>query len=339
MTLKPLDPDQAEKLRDSIEAGLADASSAGMREYLGEARDRTLAAVRAGGATLVAAGSGETPTLGELAGMWAAHVDERIMPEVTAAFMRAYRRWSTQAVDMDSPELSGARDYLARVRDRLVRGTYFGVSVYEQSFDLIRGAIAESYAEGWSRGQLAQRIANELAWETNGPYWRSQLDDYNRQIDNILDPLGPPGSAVREAARASDPRVLQLQELRSRVVRKLDDEYSVWKDRANLIARTESTGVANYGGMSALTAEGVATKVWCATGDRRTRLSHRAASGQEASLASPFVVGQALLQFPGDPNGPVGEIANCRCTMVGGDYLSPSDRDFLKQVSEGENTP
>jgi hypothetical protein len=29
-------------------------------------------------------------------------------------------------------------------------------------------------------------------------------------------------------------------------------------------------------------------------------------------------VGTALLQFPGDPSGPVDEIAACRCTIVGG---------------------
>jgi 2'-5' RNA ligase len=33
-------------------------------------------------------------------------------------------------------------------------------------------------------------------------------------------------------------------------------------------------------------------------------------------VTEPFQVGDAMLMFPGDPTGPVGELANCRCTLV-----------------------
>jgi hypothetical protein len=37
--------------------------------------------------------------------------------------------------------------------------------------------------------------------------------------------------------------------------------------------------------------------------------------GQTVALDATFDVGEAQLQFPGDPDGPPEEVCNCRCTM------------------------
>jgi hypothetical protein len=37
--------------------------------------------------------------------------------------------------------------------------------------------------------------------------------------------------------------------------------------------------------------------------------------GQTRPLDAPFDVGGLPLQHPGDPNGPVGEVARCRCAI------------------------
>lgn len=87
--------------------------------------------------------------------------------------------------------------------------------------------------------------------------------------------------------------------------------------RARTIARTEVIGASNAGQLTQMQASGlVAAKTWLATADSRTRLSHRAASGQTVPLDGQFTVGGARLAHPGDPTGPADEVVNCRCTLL-----------------------
>lgn len=89
--------------------------------------------------------------------------------------------------------------------------------------------------------------------------------------------------------------------------------------RAQRIARTEVIGASNAGAYMQVTAMGEdapETKVWLATGDRRTRPTHRAANGQKRPLTDDFDVGAASMKFPGDPRGPADEVVNCRCTVT-----------------------
>jgi hypothetical protein len=57
-------------------------------------------------------------------------------------------------------------------------------------------------------------------------------------------------------------------------------------------------------------------KVWIATGDGRTRISHLTAHGQEQPISKPFEVGGETLRFPGDPLGSGSEVINCRCRTI-----------------------
>lgn len=326
MTLHKVGPDAARATRDEVQRRIERALSSALRDYLGAIEQSTLSGVMAATpyasvtAAAVPAG-GEVPSLGTMAGRWAAGVDAEVVSAVAAAFDHVWSRYTTAGVIVDSPAERAMRAYIAAVRDRLVQGTHFGVPVYEESFDAVRRALAASQAEGWSRPQLAQRIAAELAWETDGDYWRGVQREADEAIDAILDPLGEPGTPAREYARHNDPRVLSLRETRNAAIRHLDAERSVWQTRASLIARTESTGVANYGAQQAFIAEGAERKMWLAASGGRTRPTHAAASDQVVRLDSPFIVGGAAMQFPGDPNGPVEEVANCRCTMVNPDNL------------------
>jgi Phage Mu protein F like protein len=56
-------------------------------------------------------------------------------------------------------------------------------------------------------------------------------------------------------------------------------------------------------------------KIWHVVGDSRTRESHFAADGQIAFADEAFVVGDALLDEPRDPDGPPDETYNCRCRV------------------------
>jgi hypothetical protein len=321
--LKRVTPDQAHALREGIEADLEDVTGQQMRGWLADVRKAAVRAARSSSPNVLLAAAGdEMPGMGTVAGWWAQRVDDTLVMAVHSALDRAFSRWTDQRIEA-SPAETATNTYLASVRDRLVLGTHFGVPVYEDSFERIRLALASSAANGWTRPQLAQRIAAELSWETDGPYWRSQLAAVDRQIDETLDRLGEPGAPAREHARLNDPNIKALRDERNWAIKHLDAERSVWQTRATLIARTEATGGANFGALQALTMEGVATKVWLASGGARTRLTHSVASGQEVGIGRAFMVGGALLQFPGDPAGPVQEVANCRCAMIGGD--SPAD--------------
>lgn len=318
VTLKRITEDEVHALRDSLENELEGAVSRAIRAWLADVRRVALRAVEhSGSSVLLAAGTDEMPGMGTIAGWWSQYVDSAIVESVRAALYRAFNRWTDQHVD-SSPAEEATNTYLSRVRDRLVLGTHMGVPIYEDSFGKIRLALAVSAAEDWTRPQLAQRIAAELSWEKDGPYWRGQLEQTDAKIDAILDPLGPPGNPAREMARLSDPRVQALRNERNIAVKHLDEERSVWQTRATLIARTEATGGANFGAYQALIMEGVTTKKWLATNDTRTRLTHREADGQEVPIEGSFTVGVSLMLFPGDPSAPVGEVANCRCAMIGG---------------------
>lgn len=320
MTRKAITPAQVHALRDALEADLEEAVSREMRAWLKDVRRAALRAVRAGHTSLVAAGTDEMPGMATVAAWWAQRVDGALTDAVRSALYRAFNRWTDMSIDA-SPAEEATNRYLSQVRDRLVLGEHFGVRVYEDSFDRIRLALATGQANGWTTNQIANRIAAELGWEKDGDYWRGELGKVDRQMDEMLDALGPPGTAAREHARLNDPHVQALRDQRNTVIKRLDAERSIWKTRATLIARTEGTGSANFGAYQALTLEGVATKVWLSTGDGRTRPTHRAADGQEVGIAKKFAVGTARLEFPGDPSGPIDEIGNCRCAMIGGDYV------------------
>lgn len=95
---------------------------------------------------------------------------------------------------------------------------------------------------------------------------------------------------------------------------------------AERVARTEVVGSANGGKVEAFKQNGVKTKVWSSAGDERVRETHAEAHGQEVGINETFVVGDAQLMQPGDPDGPPEEIINCRCTMLVG-LIEGEDED------------
>jgi hypothetical protein len=95
------------------------------------------------------------------------------------------------------------------------------------------------------------------------------------------------------------------------------DEVGGAIDEAARIARTEVHTAANVGSDEAATATGLElVKEWAATDDDRTRESHAEADGQRVAMDEQFEVGDALLDFPGDPKGPAKEVINCRCVVL-----------------------
>lgn len=107
--------------------------------------------------------------------------------------------------------------------------------------------------------------------------------------------------------------------------------------KAASIAQTAITTTVNGGEWSTMLAvakkfDAITTKEWVATHDSHTRPTHWAADGQRIPLAAKFSVGNALLDFPGDPFGDLDEIINCRCT-------TKYDADIQPQNSTTQTSP
>lgn len=92
--------------------------------------------------------------------------------------------------------------------------------------------------------------------------------------------------------------------------------------RAEAIARTEASGIANEGTLHAMKASGVVSgKAWYSVGDNRTRESHREVA-RAHGLSNPiplegrFQVGEVLMDGPHDPSAPAGEVVQCRCRLL-----------------------
>lgn len=301
-----------EEIRESIEAQLTRDVSRAVRRFL--ARTATAYVDGLPSESLTAAATDDLPALGTLMGWWAEEVDAEIIGAVAKAFQRA--RDNAASGPLERTTLDASEKWIASVRDRLVSG--LSPTLPDDAFARVRTVIAEGFSDGWDRQALADRIGATMSWETKGPYWRSEVDRLNGEIDKILDPLGPPGTPAREAARRDDPSVNALQAERSKAVLAAEEEKSHWRVRAERIARTESTGAAGYGALSALVEEGWTHKEWLSVDqEKRTRPSHLAAGGQIVPIDQPFIVGQSSLMHPGDANAPASEVVNCRCTVVG----------------------
>jgi hypothetical protein len=84
-------------------------------------------------------------------------------------------------------------------------------------------------------------------------------------------------------------------------------------------ARTDLNGLANgasIAGAQELGIDAPPFKQWLSAGDERVRPTHIEADGQVVPLEQPFLVGDAELFYPGDPDGPDEEVINCRCTVI-----------------------
>lgn len=99
-----------------------------------------------------------------------------------------------------------------------------------------------------------------------------------------------------------------------KTVKELEDS-PITKIRARLIVRTETVKATNFTQLAAADSEEYEMeKQWIAIEDKRTRRSHshQGVDGERIDIDQPYSNG---LMFPGDPQGDIEEIANCRCTQ------------------------
>lgn len=194
------------------------------------------------------------------------------------------------------------REQRNATRQALVRGLQTGAGT-EETARLFRDSI------GLTRAQLDSVESYRDALE------RQSADALRRVLrDRRFD------STVEGAIESGDP--LSAEQI-DRMVDRYQARFLAY--RAENIARTESLRVTSQARQEALRQSieqsGLdpdnVVRVWNATGDKRTRDSHRAMDGQEVGVDEPFVTPSGVrLMFPGDPNGSPEETINCRCTVT-----------------------
>jgi HK97 family phage portal protein len=120
---------------------------------------------------------------------------------------------------------------------------------------------------------------------------------------------------IREAIMEGIANGESIDEIAARIqdIFEFAEEY-----RAIRIARTETIGCSNMAAIDSLLANDVEKKEWFTALDERVRPSHQALHGQVVGVLEPFVspLTGARLLYPGDPDAPVEEVVNCRCTIV-----------------------
>lgn len=112
-----------------------------------------------------------------------------------------------------------------------------------------------------------------------------------------------------------------------------------WRNRARTIARTEAVAAYNGGTYSGFLSiadsqPGKWEKIWLETHDHRTRTTHREATGfggQRVPLKAMFQANGVDMLYPGWPDGPPGEVINCRCSILlarEGEIIDFSNRHY-----------
>lgn len=167
-----------------------------------------------------------------------------------------------------------------------------------------------------------------------------RFDQRNRLLDGVI--ASQRGMKITTAPESVvRPMMQSLQESydsgksiprAARAMRAAGYEHS--QKMAERIARTETISSSNAASLAMVKmGTDLGFKVWMANIDLRTRKTHISANDQTVPIESQFVVGGALMDYPGDPSGPGEEVINCRCS------LGYSDTPNLNLVDHGAPTP
>lgn len=214
--------------------------------------------------------------------------------------------------------------------------------VWERFYDAIKEYLQTNGAENW-RALFLPLIRGTVT--AQGKSWASILgmqfdtqnlearDWYNNYMLEFAQPINETTlkeiATILNQAQAEGWSVPEMQKhlttlFDQYISGNLSAEDFAWyanrlpPHRTELIARTETIRASNAGSMEVFTAWGVQMKEWLTTLDGRERETHRELDGQIKAINQSFVVPSngVSLRFPGDPFAPIGETANCRCTVL-----------------------
>ncbi len=125
--------------------------------------------------------------------------------------------------------------------------------------------------------------------------------------------LRKPLETLREEVRETIQHGMNEAMSVAEITQLLQDTFGIARGRAENIARTELGSVFNGGRVLAMKQAGIEYHQWSNSGDDKVRDSHQNGSGvggEIVKIGDQFSNG---LEYPGDPNGPIEEVAECRC--------------------------
>lgn len=298
-----------------VEAALRQA----VREFLRQTRQATLAYIRRTGKTGLTAAVDNLPTglpdEAWLQTLWENVVKDHVLDALATAYASAWTS-GIPGTSVYNYMKAGSQAWLSTVSNRIMYE--LSPNMAEQAYDAIRVVVGKSISDGWSLNRTVEHLGAVLDWTPDVPFWRREYDRIGKELDAILDQIGPVGDPAREFARQYDPRVNALQEESARYRVAMDRQMSPWEDRAVDIARTMNTGAVNHGHLDSIIAAGFKYKQWKSKQDKRTRETHVNAHNQIVPVLSYFSVGDDSLMYPGDQEtASAGEVVRCRCVVVG----------------------
>ena len=172
-----------------------------------------------------------------------------------------------------------------------------------ERFDLSPAEMTSLFFESIPEA-VRQRIVQAVDETTRQPYWFAIQNGVQADLGEIIKSSIADGDSPGTMAR--------------RIREQLGGDDA--RRRAQMIARTETTGSLNCGHNAALesTAESgeVLGKEWLCVGDDSTRNSHLNAHGQIVTVKDNFSVGGFECPYPGWHGLPAQERVRCRYTTV-----------------------
>src|SRR5690606_6134093 len=203
-------------------------------------------------------------------------------------------------------------DQRAAVRQALTEGMVDGRNPRSVALDIVgRVNRATGRREGGIIGLTAQqeRFVASARRELSDPAIMEHYFTRTRR-DRLFDSMVL--KAIREEKpldRATIDRIVgrysdRLLELRGETIARTEAMASLHASQMEAYRQAIDTGAV---------ARQDVRRVWVSTRDNRVRDSHRAMDGESVGLDEAYSNG---LMYPGDPNGPVSETANCRCTQL-----------------------
>lgn len=258
--------------------------------------------------------------------------------ESWATFMRTMdARVDAQRKVLEFAVSSGAPqdevDKLTKEYQRLIQNETLGSVRYKQMLDDVTNRMANvnQIATDYINGEMPSIYA--LNYNSIGKRV-PVIENFTYPVisDNAVNDLALNGK-IRMPKKVLDPvkdkkwntKLLNSQVMQGiiqgepipRIAERLQNVILMNESQAIRSARTICTSVENKAkldGYKKLEEGGVElVKVWMATFDHKTRLSHLQADGEERKDGEKFSNG---LMYPGDPNGAPEEVYNCRCALT-----------------------
>lgn len=192
------------------------------------------------------------------------------------------------------------------------------------------------------RAALRRAAAAHLTIDAT-PYTHHHLETVTNRLTRVTDNIF---DTIRDDLTEGWLNGDTIPELAARINTHLTEaQATLIPNRATVIARTEAVGANNAGAHAAADATAAllgvppdaVVKEWLPTPGPRTRDTHAAMAGVTVTgLDTPFTVGAAYLQQPGDPTGPPEEVVQCRCSVL---YLMPGDPGYPDAVVAAGHHP